>query len=127
MKHLFLALLLVATGCETEHYIPAALDAKVDSALHAAGIGPLRAGKIKIAGNVIINTGPGAVQVADNRKSGQRQGSAATGPGSQAATTSKNAGPPWYVFVVIALAGAVGWELLRRKLPLPATSGRASK
>jgi len=115
-------LLVVASlgSCETERYVPAAADAKVDSTLRAAGIGPLQAGKIKIAGNVIINTGPGAVQVADNRKSGQRQGSAATGPGSQAATTSKNAGTPWYVFVSVALAGAVGWELLRRKLPLPA-------
>lgn len=118
MKHLFLALLLVATSCETERYVPAAADAKVDSTLRAAGIGPLQAGKIKIAGNVIINTGPGAVQVADNRKAGQRQGSAATGPDSQAATTSKNAGTPWYVFAGVLVVGLAGGAWLRGRFSI---------
>lgn len=121
MKPLFLALLLVAAGCETTQYIPAAVDAKVDSTLRAAGIGPLQAGKIKIAGNVIINTGPGAVQVADNRKAGQKQGSAATGPASQASTTAKNTakntGQPWLAFAVIALVGLATGAWLRGKLP----------
>ena len=105
MKRLLLALLLVASSCETTQHIPAAVDARVDSTLRAAGIGPLQAGKIKIAGNVIINTGPGEVQVADNRKAGQKQGSAATGPASQAETTAKNAGTPWVVFVGLVVAG----------------------
>jgi hypothetical protein len=117
MKPLLLALLLVASSCETTQYIPAAVDAKVDSTLRAAGIGPLQAGKIKIAGNVIINTGPGAVQVADNRKAGQKQGSAATGPASQAAATSKNAGPPWGVFAGILVVGLAAGAWLRGKLP----------
>lgn len=117
MKALLLALLLVASSCETERYVPAAVDAKVDSTLRAAGIGPLQAGKIKIAGNVIINTGPGAVQVADNRKAGQKQGSAATGPASQASTTAKNTGQPWLSFAVIALVGLATGAWLRGKLP----------
>ena len=105
------------SSCETTQYIPAAVDAKVDSTLRAAGIGPLQAGKIKIVGNVIINTGPGAVQVADNRKAGQKQGSAATGPASQAATTSKNAGTPWYVFAGILAVGLAAGARMRAKLP----------
>jgi len=118
VKAILLALLLlVASSCETERYVPAAVDAKVDSALRAAGISPLQAGKIKIAGNVIINTGPGAVQVADNRQAGQKQGSAATGPASQAATTAKNAGTPWYVFAVILGVGIAAGVWLRGKLP----------
>jgi hypothetical protein len=117
MKPLLLALLLVASSCETTQYIPAAVDAKVDSTLRAAGIGPLQAGKIKIAGNVIINTGPGAVQVADNRQAGQKQGSAATGPASQATTTAKNTGQPWLAFAVIALGSLATGAWLRGKLP----------
>ena len=117
MKLFLLALLLMASSCETTQHIPAAVDAKVDSTLRAAGIGPLQAGKIKIAGNVIINTGPGAVQVADNRKAGQRQGSAATGPASQAATTAKNSGQPWLAFAVVAVGGMAAGAWLRGKLP----------
>jgi len=113
-------LLVVASlgSCETERYVPAAADAKVDSTLRAAGIGPLQAGKIKIAGNVIINTGPGTVSANDNRKSGQRQGSAATGAGSQATTTSKNAGTPWYVFAGVLVAGLAGGIWLRGRFSI---------
>ena len=117
MKRLFLALVLLM-ACESERYIPAAVDAKVDSTLRAAGIAPLQAGKIKIAGNVIINTGAGTVNSADNRKAGQRQGAAATAPASQASTTSKNAGTPWYLFLACVLGGCVLGELLRRKFPI---------
>jgi hypothetical protein len=117
VKAILLALLLVASSCETERYIPAAVDAKVDSTLRAAGIGPLQAGKIKIAGNVIINTGPGAVQVADNRQAGQKQGSAATGPASQAATTSKNVSTPWGVLAGVLAVGLAAGAWLRGKLP----------
>jgi hypothetical protein len=117
MKPFLLALLLLASSCETTQYIPAAVDARVDSTLRAAGIGPLQAGKIKIAGNVILNTGPGAVQVADNRQAGQKQGSAATGPASQAATTAKNAGTPWLLLAGCALVGLAAGAWLRGKLP----------
>lgn len=114
MKNRYLvALLLAAASCETTQHIPAAVDAKVDSTLRAAGIGPLQAGKIKIAGNVIFNTGPGAVQVADNRKAGQKQGSAATGPASRAATTAKNTGQPWLAFAVVAGVGLAAGAWLR--------------
>jgi hypothetical protein len=116
MKRFLLALVLL-TACESERYIPAAVDAKVDSTLRAAGIGPLQAGKIKIAGNVIINTGAGSVTSADNRKAGQRQGAAATAPASQASTTSKNAGTPWYLFAAVAAGAVVLWEVGRRKIP----------
>jgi hypothetical protein len=120
MRYILLAGYLLLAGCETERYIPAATDPKVDSTLRAAGIGPLQAGKIKIAGNVIINTGPGSVSANDNHKAGQRQGSAATGPASQAATTSKNAGTPWYVFVGVLVVGLAGGAWLCGKLSFSA-------
>jgi hypothetical protein len=117
MRRLVVVCCLLLASCESERYVPAAIDAKVDSTLRAAGIGPLQAGKVKIAGNVIINTGPGTINSADNRKAGQHQGSAATSPGSQAATTSKNVDTPWYVFACVLAVGLAGGAWLRGKLP----------
>jgi hypothetical protein len=120
MRRLVVICCLLLASCESERYVPAAIDAKVDSTLRAAGIGPLQAGKIKIAGNVIINTGPGNVNANDNRKAGQRQGSAATAPNSQASTTAKNAGTPWYVFAGVLVVGLAAGAWLRGRLKRPA-------
>lgn len=86
--------------------------------LARAGVQPA---KIK---NSSVATAPGAVAInrptsavttgsgvaTDARKSGTRGGSAAVGPGAVA--TSTPAGVSWYWYLVAALVGAVGWEVL---------------
>jgi hypothetical protein len=86
--------------------------------LARAGVQPT---KIK---NSSVATAPGAVAInrptspvalngstaTDARKAGTRGGSAAVGPGAVATSTS--AGASWYWFLVAALGGAVGWEVL---------------
>jgi hypothetical protein len=110
--------LLGAQSCATTR-VPAAADTRVDSALTAAGIPPLGYRRVKIKGNVILNTGAGSVTTSDNRKAGQRQGSAATAPDAHATTTSKNGGPPWYVYAGLAALGFTGGFYARGKLRLP--------
>ena len=119
MKPTPLFLVLLAgwlVGCAVERVVTtqeAGLPAAADSALAARY--PAR--KIKIVGNVIIQAGQGnTASQADNRKAGQRQGSAATAPNAVATTTSKNAGTPWWVFAGVLVAGAAGWEWLRGQL-----------
>jgi type VI protein secretion system component VasF len=87
--------------------------------LARAGVGPA---KIK---NSSVATAPGATAInrptapvatngstaTDARKAGQRQGTAAVGPGGVA--TSEHAGVPWWVFVLVAVCGAAAWEWLR--------------
>jgi hypothetical protein len=86
--------------------------------LARAGILPA---KIK---NSSVATAPGAVAInrptsavatgsgvaTDTRKAGTRGGSAAVGPGAVA--TSTPTGASWWWYVLAALAGAVGWEVL---------------
>jgi hypothetical protein len=54
----YLLLLLGLDSCATERYAPAT-DARVDSALVAAGIPPLAVHKLKLTGPVTIQTGQG--------------------------------------------------------------------
>ena len=56
-----------------------------------------------------VATGAGSVAT-DARKAGTRGGSAAVGPGAVA--TSTRSGPAWWWYLVAAIAGAVGWEVL---------------
>ncbi|MGI4871216.1 MAG: hypothetical protein ACRYFX_08570 [Janthinobacterium lividum] len=86
--------------------------------LARAGVLPT---KIK---NSSVATAPGAVAITrpasavamgastatDARKAGTRGGAAAVGPGAVATATSSK-GPPWWVYLVVAVLGAVGWEL----------------
>jgi hypothetical protein len=60
-----------------------------------------------------VATGSGAAT--DARKAGQRGGASAVGPGALATATSSH-GPPWWVYLVVAVFGAVGWELLSAKV-----------
>lgn len=90
--------------------------------LARAGVLPA---KIK---NSAVATGPGAVAVTrpsspvatgsstatDARKSGTRGGSAAVGPGAVA--TSTTPGVRWWVYLVVAVGGAVGWEVVSAKV-----------
>lgn len=96
--------------------------------LARAGIAPQ---VIKIKHSALA-TAPGAVAVAqpaaalatgagaatDNRKAGQRGGAAATGQGSTASNTTTKAGAPWWLWLLVAVAGAVGWEYLSHHTPL---------
>ncbi|MDO7885378.1 hypothetical protein [Hymenobacter cheonanensis] len=74
--------------------------------------------------NSSVATAPGATSInrptsavatssgaaTDARKAGQRGGASAVGPGAVA--TSTDAGVSWWWYVLAAVAGAVGWEVL---------------
>jgi hypothetical protein len=86
--------------------------------LARAGVQPTKIKNSSVAtapGAVAINrptspvaTGSGAAT--DARKAGTRGGSSAVGPGAVATSTST--GFAWWWYVVAAVAGAVGWEVL---------------
>ena len=108
-------LLLAVSSCSREvWHAPMAADTTLLGALPPGG-------KYKFKGPVTftIASAPGAVATStstDNRKAGQRGGAAATAPDAVATATTKKAGVPWWVFVLVAFAGAAGWEWLRGKL-----------
>lgn len=115
LTRILLLLLLWCGSCATISRLPAAPDSQFDSALTAAGIPPLRAGKVKFNGDVYVQIGQGH-SIADHRKAGQRQGSAATAPGAVASTTSENAATPLWVFGLIAGLGLAAGFWLRGRL-----------
>ena len=93
--------------------------------LARAGVQPQ---KIK---NSSVATAPGATAVnrpsapvataphaaaTDNRKAGQRHGASAVGPGARAEATDKRGGTPWWVYLLVAVVGAAGWELFSVKV-----------
>jgi len=129
MKHLSLIFLLVISvvggqlSCAPERLVlhnPASMQARVDSAALANG---LVAKKITFRGPVTFtsqtgtgNTATMSATTTDNRKAGQRQGSAATAPNAVATTTTKKGGIPWWVFVLVGVAAIVAWEWLKSYL-----------
>lgn len=97
----------------------ASMQARVDSAARANGI---IAKKITFMGPVTFTaqigqnlTSTSTATATNNTKAGQRGGAAATAPGATATATTKK-GPPWWVYALIAVLGAVGWEWLRTYL-----------
>lgn len=94
--------------------------------LARAGVLPAKVKNSNLAtapGAVAINrpsapVATGASTATDARKAGTRGGSAAVGPGAIATATSS--GPPWWVYVLVAVLGAVGWEVVTHYL----TAGR---
>ena len=56
-----------------------------------------------------VATGPGSTAT-DTRKAGTRGGAVAVGPGAVATATAP--GVAWWWYLVAALVGAVGWEVL---------------
>lgn len=56
----------------------------------------------------------GSAVATDARKAGQRGGASAVGPGAVAMST--DAGASWWWYVLAAVAGAVGWEVLTTQL-----------
>ena len=100
------------SNCATQERIPAALDAKVDSALTAAGVPPLR--KVKFTGPVtfqIGGTGNNATAIAKARAP------VASAPHASAEATKS--GPPWWVYLGIAGLALAGGFVLRGRFKLP--------
>lgn len=117
MKHLY-TLLVVASllsSCATEQRIPAALDAKVDSALTAAGVPPLR--KVKFTGPVTFQVG-GTGNVATTTDASRAKAPVAAAPHATASEAKTSTGPPWQVYVGSALLLVVAGFVLRSKLPV---------
>lgn len=105
---------LLLGSCATEQRIPAAFDAKLDSALTAAGVPPLR--KAKFTGPVTIQfggTGNNATAIAKAR------GPVAAAPHASAAQEKESAGPPWYVYLGGGFLIGLGGFLLRGRLKIP--------
>lgn len=109
---LLVALLLSNCATTRTEYTPASAG---DSLLAQAGL----PAKVKARTVIIQLAAPGSTQtvaMADNRKAGQRQGSAATAPGAVASTTTKQAGTPWWLFAIVGALSIVIWEWLTRRL-----------
>lgn len=109
------AVLLLAfamAGCSIER-VALATDSKVDSALVTAGIPPLAVHKLKLTGPVTIQVGQGntSSQVGTD-KTGQRAQAVSTGADSPVTASQKKGGMAWWVFGLVAVAGAAGWEWL---------------
>ena len=95
-------------SCATEERIPAAFDAKVDSALTAAGVPPLR--KVKFTGPVTFQVGTGNVATAITKAGAP----VAAAPHATAAATKTSV--PWQVYAGGALLLALSGFVLRGKL-----------
>ena len=111
MKYALLLLSLLLSSCATQERIPAALDARLDSALTASGVPPLR--KLKLTGPVtfqIGGTGNNATAIAKAR------GPVASAP--HATATETKAGPPRWIYLGGGLLLALGGFLLRGRLKM---------
>ncbi|MDO7886702.1 hypothetical protein [Hymenobacter cheonanensis] len=118
MKRYLLATLLGLASCATER-VPLATDAKVDSALVAAGIPPLAVHKLKLTGPVTMQVGQGnSSSTVGTDKTGQRAQAVSTGAGSPIQASQKKGGVPWWVFAFVGLASIAGWEWLSSQVPL---------
>ncbi len=92
--------------------------------LARAGVQPTKIKNSSVAtapGAVAVNrnTSPvatGASTATDTRKAGTRGGSAAVGPGAVATSTTTRAGMPWWVYLLVAVLGAVVWEVVSAKV-----------
>lgn len=108
---LLLAACLLLTSCATTFDLPAGTEPPTPS---------MSTGKIKVRGPLTIQVGgtgnTAAPATTDNRKAGQRQGSAATAPGATASTTTQEAGTAWYWFALVGVGCIVAWEWLTKKL-----------
>jgi hypothetical protein len=94
------------SSCATEQRIPAAVDARVDSALTAAGVPPLR--KVKFTGPVTFQIG-GTGNVATTLT--KAKAPVASAPHATASATKT--GPPWWVYAGIGALALAGGFMLR--------------
>jgi hypothetical protein len=106
---LLLAAGLLLSSCATTFDLPAGAEPPAPG---------LSTGKIKVRGPLTIQVGgtgnTAAPTSTDNRKAGQRQGSAATAPGATASTTTQQAGTKWYWFVLVGAVAIGAWEWLKK-------------
>ena len=96
-------------SCATQERIPAALDARLDSALTAAGVPPLR--KAKFTGPVTFQIG-GTNNVAT--AIAKAKGPVASAP--QASATAATAGLSWQVWAGLVLVAFAAGVYVRGKL-----------
>jgi hypothetical protein len=110
MRKLLILAALAFGGCSREVWrAPMAADTTLLTGLPVGG-------KYKFTGPVNITLQKGNNNVATPTATGKvKADAAATGPGSSATATTKS-GPAWWVYLLIALAGAAAWEWLRRQL-----------
>ncbi len=104
---------LLLGSCATEEHIPAAFDVKIDSALTAAGVPPLR--KVKFTGPVTFQVG-GTGNVATTTDATRAKAPVAAAPHASATETKTSV--PWQVYVGGALLLVLGGVVLRSKLPI---------
>jgi hypothetical protein len=106
----YLLFLLALASCATERYAPA-IDARVDSALVAAGIPPLAVHKLKLTGPVTIQIGQGNTSsTVGTDKTGQRAQAVSTGPNSPVTASQKKASVPWWLLGLVVAASIAAWE-----------------
>lgn len=111
-----LLLAFAVAGCATER-VALATDAKVDSALVAAGVPPLSVRKLVFRGPVTLQVGQGNTSsTVGTDKTGQRAQAVSTGAHSPIQASQKKGGVPWWVFGLVGLASVAGWEWLRHQV-----------
>jgi uncharacterized protein YceK len=115
MRYALLALAasLLLSSCATTFELPAGAE-------QPGAPAGMSTGKMKIRGPVTFQVGgtgnTAAPATTDNRKAGQRQGSAATAPGATASTTTQQAGTKWYWFALVGVGCVAAWEWLKKLL-----------
>lgn len=113
MRLLLLLFVLLQLACARRPGLTTA-DGGPDTVLLPAGAA---VHKIK-ARTVILQTGQGhTATTADYTKAGQRSQSAAIGTGNTATATTKKAGVPLWVYVLVGVGSVIGWELVTRRVP----------
>ena len=103
---------LLLSGCATQERIPAALDTRLDSALTASGVPPLR--KVKFTGPVTFQIGG-----AGNSATAIAKAKAPVASAPRAAAAATASGPPWWVYLGGGLLLALVGFLLRGRLKIP--------
>ncbi|MGI4834620.1 MAG: hypothetical protein ACRYFK_14285 [Janthinobacterium lividum] len=110
----WLALLLGASslsGCAGTEQLLA--PSRADTLLTAAGLASVH--KLVVHGNVTIQQGTGN-SVIGKDKTGQRAQALSTGANSPVTASTKKGALPWWVFLLVAVGGAIGWEYLSHQL-----------
>ena len=111
-----LLLLGLLSSCAIERYAPAT-DARVDSALTAAGVPPLTAHKLVFRAPVTFQIG-GTGNTASTTAIGKAKAPVASAPHAAATATTTKAGVPWQVYAGGALLLLGLGFYARGRLPL---------
>ncbi|MGI4870447.1 MAG: hypothetical protein ACRYFX_04625 [Janthinobacterium lividum] len=115
---LFCLLLALLTSCAHGDELADVLSQPVDSTMQrqvtAARLaaGQLSTGRVKFNGPVVLQFG-GTGNTATATDAHKAKAPVAAAPGAVATATRTQGGPPWYVYVVLVLVGALGGAWLR--------------